>query len=187
MLVSRSQTNKIRSLFLFVFDDDLLICSLISRAVVEPRYRISTLRSREITKYSNFQTTMTSSILLWRRTQGSGSLLTICLCPQRPQHPFQPTLISYHQIQLWDLTTLSRRRMSSTLLEPRWLVLLRVNPRWLLLVPQLGKKGRKKTNHCLMPFPPLILKNLCAKKNHTGLDEAPRSRRQTCNRLQHNT
>jgi len=59
-LVSRSQTNKIRSLFLFVLDDDLLICSLISRAVVEPRYRISTLRSREITKCSNFQTTMTS-------------------------------------------------------------------------------------------------------------------------------
>ena len=60
-LVSRSQANKIRSLFLFVLDDDLLICSLISRAVVEPRYRISTLRSRENTKCSNFQTTMTSS------------------------------------------------------------------------------------------------------------------------------
>jgi hypothetical protein len=37
MLVSRSQTNKIRSLFLFVLIDDLLICSLISRAVVKPQ------------------------------------------------------------------------------------------------------------------------------------------------------
>jgi hypothetical protein len=27
MIVSRSQTNKIRSLFLFVLDDDLLICN----------------------------------------------------------------------------------------------------------------------------------------------------------------
>jgi hypothetical protein len=59
-VVSRSQTNKIRSLFLFVVNDDLLICSLISRAVVEPRYRISTLRSREIPKCSNFWPTMTS-------------------------------------------------------------------------------------------------------------------------------
>jgi hypothetical protein len=37
-LVSRSQTIKIRKVFLFVLIDDLLIYSLISRAVVKPRY-----------------------------------------------------------------------------------------------------------------------------------------------------
>ena len=41
-LVSRSQTIKFRKSFLFVLIDDLLIYSLISRAVVRPRYRIST-------------------------------------------------------------------------------------------------------------------------------------------------
>jgi len=145
MVVSRSQTNKIRSLFLFVLDDDLLICSLISRAVVEPRYRISTLRSREITKCSNFQTTMTSlNIFLYGvelKVQRSGSLLTICL---RHQHPFPHTLVFYHQIQLWYPTTSPQRRMPSTLPEHKRL----------LLAPKFGRKGRKKTSHSLMTFPP---------------------------------
>jgi hypothetical protein len=35
VLVSRSQTNKIRSLFLFVVHDDLLICSGVQRMMVE--------------------------------------------------------------------------------------------------------------------------------------------------------
>jgi len=65
---------------------------------------------------SNFQTTMTSSnIFPTAPPLYPGSLLMIFIRPQRST--------PIHQIQLWYVTTSPRRRMSSTLLKPRWLLL----------------------------------------------------------------
>ena len=92
----------------------------------------------------------------WRRTQSSGSLLT-----------YLHFLSSSSALISYNFTT----------------TLYALEPKRLLLAPKFGKKGRKKTSHCLMSFPPSTPKNLCAKQkkkkknrnSHMGLNEAPRT------------
>ena len=79
----------------------------------------------------------------------------ICL---RHQHPFPHTLIFYHQIQLWYPTTSPRHRMTSTLLDPKQL----------LLALKLGKKGRKKNQPLSNVLPTLNSEEPVPKKQSYG-------------------